>query len=118
MIKRTERHEPNMKTDSQERASRLSAHKALAVETLKQCPLCDAVNAVTNDECFQCSWHGDFIFDPVKVEAGLSELLSLCPELADAMVRAPLPGGPVSRRLRYFWYRVRVLFSTRRSSRK
>ena len=70
---------------------RLEAHKKLAVENLKSCPLCNAVNALQNHECFVCRWHGDFIHDSEVVEEGLMELLDRCPELVDVMLETPLP---------------------------
>lgn len=54
----------------------------LAAANLKRCPLCGAVNARQNFECFACSWHGAFDRDPHTVEEGLSQLIERCPELA------------------------------------
>ena len=61
----------------------------LVAETLKVCPLCGAVNALTNEECFICSWAGRFDHNPDHIEAGLEELLLSCPELAEAMIESP-----------------------------
>lgn len=60
-----------------------------AAEALKLCPLCGAVNAMSNEECFVCSWHCAFDHDPEHVEEGLDELLFQCPELAEAMMDVP-----------------------------
>lgn len=70
---------------------RLDAHRRLAAESLKCCPLCGAVNAMSNAECFVCRWHGEFDHDPYHVEEGLDELLLRCPELVDAMLDTEIP---------------------------
>lgn len=72
------------------RTLRMEAQRRLAAESLKCCPLCGAVNAMTNLECFVCRWHGEFDHDPYRVEEGLGELLSQCPELVDAMLKTPV----------------------------
>jgi hypothetical protein len=71
------------------RTTRLESQRKVAAESLKKCPLCGAINAVTNSECFACTWHGEFDHDPAHVEAGLGELLIRCPELAEAMIEMP-----------------------------
>ncbi len=71
------------------RIAAYEAHRRLAAESLKRCPLCGAVNARANGECFVCRWSGGFDHDPDHVEEGLSELLTRCPELADAMMETP-----------------------------
>ncbi len=53
----------------------------VVLENLKRCPLCGAVNAMENHECFACSWHGEFDHDSLAVEDGLIEMLGQCPEL-------------------------------------
>jgi len=88
---------------------RNDAQRRLAAETLKMCPLCGAVNTLTNDECFVCRWSGRFDHDPFRVEEGLNELLSRCPELADAMVEPP--------RARPNWWRricLKIAYALRR----
>jgi hypothetical protein len=67
--------------------------------TLKVCPLCGAINARTNRECFVCRWAGQFVFNPKRVEEGLEALLKSCPELADAINELPPPRKP-------WWLRV------------
>ncbi|MCA1946550.1 MAG: hypothetical protein LDL56_02865 [Armatimonadetes bacterium] len=61
--------------------------RSLAAEHLKRCPLCGALNAVRNEECFVCRWHGAFDHDAERIEHSLSELVDRCPELASAMAR-------------------------------
>ena len=82
---------------------RLEAQMRLAIDSLKCCPLCGAVNAAQNGECFVCRWHGRFDHDPERIEHGLVDLLDRCPELIDMMLEAPIPR--VSR-----WDRVRRFF--------
>ena len=71
------------------RAGTHESHRKLAAESLKRCPLCGAVNARSNGECFVCRWAGNFDHNPAHVEEGLSELLTRCPELADAILKPP-----------------------------
>ncbi len=73
------------------RTLRMEAQRRLAADSLKCCPLCGAVNAMSNEECFVCRWHGEFDHSPDRVEAGLDELLAQCPELVDAMMDRPKP---------------------------
>lgn len=54
--------------------------------TLKRCVFCGAVNALSNEECFVCSWHGSFDTSPKEVEQGVHQLFDHCPELAMAMI--------------------------------
>ncbi|MEJ5170013.1 MAG: hypothetical protein WHU10_03410 [Fimbriimonadales bacterium] len=61
--------------------------RSLAAEHLKRCPLCGALNAIRNEECFVCRWHGAFDHDAGRIESSLSELVDRCPELASAMAR-------------------------------
>jgi hypothetical protein len=86
------------------------AQRRLAAESLKRCPLCGAVNALTNGECFVCRWAGSFDHDPEHVEEGLSELLIRCPELADAMMEKPTTG----QRIRNWAYRFFRRFARRK----
>lgn len=68
---------------------RMDAQRRLAADSLKCCPLCGAVNALSNEECFVCRWHGSFVHDPYRVEEGLGELLAQCPELVEALLDEP-----------------------------
>jgi hypothetical protein len=66
------------KNESAENISR--ARRKVAATNLKRCPVCEALNAVTNNECFVCTWRGQFSHDPMDIEDGLRELLKRCPE--------------------------------------
>jgi hypothetical protein len=68
------------------------AQKRLAAANLKSCPLCGAINAAENKECFVCRWSGQFQQDPDVVQIGLDSLIDNCPELAEAM-HADRPRG-------------------------
>lgn len=54
-------------------------------ENLKRCPLCGAVNAALNDECFVCRWHGEFEREPESIEQGINDLIAHSPELDQAI---------------------------------
>lgn len=77
--------------------------RTLAAEHLKRCPLCGALNAVPNRECFVCRWHGAFDHDAERIGRSLNELVERCPELASAMSR-PRPNGDVKPSL---WQRLK-----------
>lgn len=55
--------------------------RRIAQAHLKLCPVCDSLNALSNDECFVCSWHGQFDHDAHRIEESLVRLLISCPEL-------------------------------------
>lgn len=57
-------------------------------EHLKQCPLCGSLNAIQNDECVTCRWHGTFEHDPLLVGDSFFDLVDRCPELAQAFPEA------------------------------
>ncbi|MBS1716175.1 MAG: hypothetical protein JSS72_00405 [Armatimonadetes bacterium] len=57
--------------------------RAVSLEHLKRCPLCRAVNAASNPNCFVCGWKGEFEHEAGKVHEGLMEILESCPELLD-----------------------------------
>lgn len=79
----------------------------IASENLKRCPLCGGVNALSNVECFVCTWSGTFDHDPASVQQGLAELMDRCPELADLMMSQPAKKkGPVAK----FWAGIKSLF--------
>jgi hypothetical protein len=105
-----------MSRHNQERHGRLSGHKKQVAETLKCCPLCGAVNASINTECFKCCWHGAFDTDPKLIEAGLSELLVMCPELAEAMDEAPLLRPSLFRRIANYFRDLRAHYIYRKVS--
>jgi hypothetical protein len=77
--------------------------RTLAVGHLKRCPLCGALNSKRNRECFVCRWHGDFDHDPDNIEAGLTDLLDRCPELASAMTE-PLIQRQSFKRSLFQWF--------------
>ena len=79
--------------------------RRLAAANLKRCPLCGAVNAHQNEDCFACGWHGKFDRDPEIVEEGLNQLIDRCPELANAASFEPVK--------RSLWDRIRALFRRR-----
>ena len=74
---------------------------------LKRCPLCGAVNANKNSECFACGWYGRFDCDAETVEEGLNLLIDRCPELAENVRPAARPT---------LWDRIVNLFRGPRSS--
>lgn len=85
---------------------RFEGHRRFAAENLKRCPLCGAVNARQNDECFLCAWSGQFEYDIEAVEEGLEELLERCPELAELLIE---PAKPIDRLVGFFgnlWHRL------------
>ena len=65
----------------------------LAVQTLKCCPLCRAVNAMGNPECFSCGWAGRFDHDSDSIHAGLNALIERCPELKIALEKEQPKGA-------------------------
>jgi len=75
----------------------------MAADHLKRCPLCGALNSLRNCECFVCRWQGSFDHDPDSIDAGLTDLLDRCPELANAMSAAPVPRRPFKRTL-FHWF--------------
>jgi hypothetical protein len=77
----------------------------LAVHSLKSCPLCNAINALGNSECFSCAWAGNFEHDPEVLRWGVLDLIDRCPELKLAL-SVPL----VSPKRRSFRAWLRSLF--------
>ena len=69
--------------------------RQFALANLKRCPLCGAVNAHLNHECFACGWYGKFDHDPESVEEGLQMLMDRCPELASPVMPKSLKPGPL-----------------------
>jgi hypothetical protein len=57
----------------------------LSVANLKVCPLCDSLNARSNNACFVCGWQGQFIHDRHQVHLSLVLLMEQCPELSDGI---------------------------------
>lgn len=67
-----------------------SLRRRVAVANLKACPLCGAVNANRNSECFVCRWHGEFSRDPEAVIEGIDRLVEKCPEIAEIILESQL----------------------------
>jgi hypothetical protein len=82
------------------------SRKRLASANLKCCPLCGAVNARQNQECFVCAWAGEFDTNPESVEKGLNSLLQRCPELADLLNPPPTRWQRVKQSFQWFLRRV------------
>jgi hypothetical protein len=57
----------------------------------KVCPLCGSLNGKTNEECFACSWHGDFDETEPVVSRAIAELVARCPEVEPWMREDPVP---------------------------
>ena len=89
--------------------------RCVAAGHLKRCPLCGALNSLHNHECFVCRWSGSFDHDRESIDAGLTELLDKCPELAGAMSDPLTTRRPFKRTL-FHWFgslfRRRVDFRT------
>ena len=83
--------------------SRYEGHRRFAAENLKRCPLCGAVNAKQNAECFLCTWSGRFEYQIEAVEEGLEELLQRCPELVELLIEPPTPVGRIKERIVSLW---------------
>ena len=77
--------------------------RSMASGHIKRCPLCGALNSVRNQECFVCRWHGSFDFDRGSIDAGLTDLLDRCPELAGTAPRSPVEKRPFKRSL-FHWF--------------
>lgn len=105
-----------MRDERESQVLRMDARRRIAAESLKRCPLCNAINSIHNEECFVCTWRGEFDHDPEHVDQGLGELLVQCPELADAILETPpSPLGFVGR-CRLFFRRVRSRMRSRRTA--
>lgn len=85
---------------------RIDGRRKFAAENLKRCPLCGAVNAKQNAECFLCAWHGEFEYELESVEEGLEELLERCPELAELLVELPECRRPIRDFFVNLWRRL------------
>lgn len=66
--------------------------QSIALDNLKLCPLCGAVNAMANSECFVCTWHGRFEHDAEAIELGLADILGQCPEILETDDQEPREG--------------------------
>lgn len=54
----------------------------LLLDSLKRCPLCEAVNAEASAACFVCGWSGTFERDAEGLQDSLDEIVARCPEIA------------------------------------
>ena len=54
----------------------------LLLDSLKRCPLCEAVNAQASETCFVCGWAGEFERDAEDLQASFDDLVAKCPDLA------------------------------------
>ncbi len=68
---------------------RSEKRRRIAQSNLKRCPLCNALNARANDDCFVCGWAGRFDHDPFRIEESLIRLIYQCPELDQEIPRVP-----------------------------
>ena|SRR5690349_7551304 len=75
-------------------------------DNLKRCPLCGAVNAATNGECFVCRWHGEFEHEPASIEQGINELIAHSPELEQAIRESDWMPQTQTERLRAFLRKI------------
>jgi|SRR5579862_1464552 len=88
---------------------KFEVRRRLAAQNLKSCPLCGAINATSNPECFVCRWSGRFEKDPEVVQIGLDDLIDRCPELAESfLLEAANPIHRFLARLRRFFLRQRL----------
>ena len=55
----------------------------LLLDSLKRCPLCEAVNAEASVACFVCGWAGEFERDADDLRASFEDLVAKCPEIAN-----------------------------------
>jgi hypothetical protein len=82
----------------------------MAVNSLKSCPLCRAINAIGNHECFSCTWSGAFDHDPELLRTGVLDLIDRCPELKLALKVVSPPSKKRSLRSRLLsFFRSRPL---------
>ncbi len=54
----------------------------LLLDSLKSCPLCEAVNGEASAACVVCGWTGAFDRDADDLQASFDALVAQCPELA------------------------------------
>lgn len=66
------------------------SRRRLVQTYLKRCPLCEAINATSNESCFVCGWHGKFDQDPHRLEESLLKLISECPSYAEPVAKPRL----------------------------
>ena len=76
----------------------------LLLDSLKRCPLCEAVNAEASLACFVCGWAGNFDRDADDLQTSLDDLVAQCPDLADLRTAPKTSRGWLAR-LRSAWNR-------------
>lgn len=54
----------------------------LLLDSLKRCPLCEAVNAESSAACFVCGWSGEFERDAEDLKTSFDDLVARCPQIA------------------------------------
>ena len=54
----------------------------LLLDSLKRCPLCEAVSAEASVSCFVCGWSGEFERDADNLQDSFDDLVARCPEIA------------------------------------
>ncbi len=83
------------------------------IDNLMRCPLCGAINVASNEECFSCTWRGQFDHEPECIQEGIAALLwqGVEPRPLAAWKEAPLKGitGRFKELLaRLFWPQRRI----------
>jgi hypothetical protein len=81
--------------------------RRLRHRAIKACPVCGALNAKINRECFVCSWSGRFDEDADSIERGLYDLMDRCPEIAEILFETEDRRPRFVERLRGFIARFR-----------
>lgn len=51
----------------------------LLLDSLKRCPLCEAMNAEASGACFVCGWSGAFDRDVKDLQASFDDIVAKCP---------------------------------------
>lgn len=85
----------------------MHASPRLLLDSLKQCPLCEAVNAESSTTCFVCGWGGRFDRNAEDLQASFAALVAQCPDLTPERRPKPLTKGS-------WWDKLRRLFVCRR----
>lgn len=61
--------------------------RSVLAQSLKRCPLCEALVVSEAPSCFVCDWGGAFLEDEEAVARSVDGLLARCPELVEAMIQ-------------------------------
>ena len=83
----------------------------LLLDSLKRCPLCEAVNAEASVACFVCGWAGEFERDADEIQSSFDDLVARCPQIAALKSKDRKKGA--LRRMRTFFSgkRLRIMRS-------